>query len=90
MAGNAQSTGYEPNLVKDSQTCIEVSREHTPISTATRRDIFHIERDERFAIPEDADIFTPRAASSQRSAASTVPALMNLDFMSVGKNHCRV
>ena len=56
VAGDAQSTGCEPNLVKDSQTCIKVSSQYTPINSAARSENFIIERDGKFAIPEDSDI----------------------------------
>ena len=82
MADDARTTGYEPNLVKDSQTCTEVSSEYTPINIAARRENFSIEDDGRFTVCEELDIFTPRTVSSQRSAASTVAALVNLGSVS--------
>ena len=82
VAVDAPTTGYDPNLVKDSQTCIDVSSEYTPINIAVHRENFNNEDVGNFTVREDSDIVTPRAVSSQRSAASTVPALMNLDSMS--------
>ena len=73
MTDDALTTGYEPKKVKDSKTCIDVSSECTPINIAVHRENFNNE------VPEHSDLFTPRAVSSQRLAASTVPALMNLD-----------
>ena len=68
--------------MKDSQTCVEVGSEYTPINIAVHPENFNFDDDGKFAVPEDSDIFTPWAVSSQHSAASTVPALMNLDSMS--------
>ena len=74
MAETVQLTGYEQN------TCIDVSRECTPIYIAVRREIFDIERDPKFAVSEDSDNLPQRAVSSQGSVATTVPALMNGSF----------
>ena len=80
-AGDAQSTGYQPSLVKDSQTCIEVCSEYNR-SMLQQAEKCSTQSDGTFAVPEDSDIFTPLAVSRQRSAASTVSALVNLDSMS--------
>ena len=65
--------------MKDSKTCIDVSSECTPVKIAAHRQNFNIEDDGQFEVPEHWDLFTSRAVSSQRSAASAVPGLMNLD-----------
>ena len=58
VTGDAQFTGYGPNLVKAPLTRIGVSSVYTPINTAASRENFNIESDGRFAIPEDSHIFT--------------------------------
>ena len=85
MADNALLTSYEPNKT-DSKTCIDVRSKYAPINIAVRREIFDIEDDLKFAVAEDPDHFPQQAVGSQRSVASTVPALMNLDsWSSTGK-----
>ena len=79
MTDDALTTGYEPKKVKDSKTCIDVSSDCSPINIAVHRENFNIEDDGKFEVTEHPNLFTPRALSSQRSAASTVPAFMNLD-----------
>ena len=91
MADNALLTGYKPNHMTRSKTCIDVSSEYTPINIAVRRENFDIEDDFKFAVPEDSDLFTQPAVGSQRSVASTVPALMYVDSLcSTVKTSARV
>ena len=89
MADDALTISYGPKKVKDLKTCIDVSSECTPINIAVHRENFNNEDDGKFEVPEHSDLFTSRAVSSQRLAASTVPALMNLDSVFCRRNHCK-
>ena len=82
MADDALFTSYEPNQVTDSKICIDVRGEYTPTNIAVRRGNFDTEDDFKLEVPEDSDLFTQPVVGSQRSVASTVPALMNLDSLS--------
>ena len=77
LATRRPATGYEPNF------CIDVSSEHTPINFPSRKDSFTLENDltNTVAASEDFDGHLPQrfvASSSQHSAASTIPTLLNL------------
>ena len=80
MAEKTTFTGYEPNSL------INVSSEHTPINFPFRSNSFNREDDlaNTIAASEDFDHFPQPAAACgcQHSAASTVPALLNLGSQS--------
>ena len=73
-------TGCEPNF------CIDVSSEHTPIHSPSRKNRFNLESDltNTVAASEDLDHLPQRlaASGSQHSVASTVPTLLNLGSLS--------
>ena len=77
-------------LPQDSMNRIDVSSEYTPLNIAVRRENFDIVNGLKFAVSEDSDHLPQEAVGSQRSVASTVPALMNVASLScTGKPHVR-
>ena len=76
LAARHPATGYEPKF------CIDVSSERTPINFPSRQDSFNLEHDltNTVAASEDFDHLPQRfvASSSQHSAVSTGPTLLNL------------
>ena len=76
LATRHPATGNVPNF------CIDVSSEHTPINFPPRKDSFNLENEltNTVAASEDFGHLLKRfvACSSQHSAASTVPTLLNL------------
>ena len=72
----APATGYEHHLVKDSQTCVDVSSEYTPIKIAPRRENVNFDDDGKIDVSEDMEHVPQPAVGSRCLVASSVSALM--------------